>query len=206
LTVTIARAARGEAAWRIRDHQLLAGSVLAGDEHVRLARPDARDQVQHRSHRRGLGDQRRHAVAPQQPVLELQPAAEPERARQLEPVPERGQQPVVLPGLLDVVARAAPDSGHRAFHAPPRRHHDDRQRGVQAAQAGDQLDALVPGGGVAGVVEVEQRGVEVGGLHRRDHARGRGRGLDLVVLAAQQQLEGVEDVGVVIGDQDAGDG
>ena len=80
------------------------------------------------------------------------------------------------------------------------------QRGVERLELRDQLESLAAGGGVARVVEVEQHGVEVGGLDGREHAGGRGGGLDVVALALEQQAERLADVGLVVRDEDVGGG
>src|SRR5207237_5388505 len=99
---TLARAAR-YGVNRLR-HGAFAGAVLAGDEHVGLRRPDARDQLEHRTHRRRLGDEKRTDVGLQRSIFGLEPLLAPERARELDLRANDGEQPRVLPRLLDEVA------------------------------------------------------------------------------------------------------
>ena len=66
-----------------------------------------------------------------------------------------------------------------------------------------QIQAFLAGGGVAGVVEVDEDDVEVAGLQRRDDACRRRRRLDPESLGLQQQPQRFEDVRLVVGDQNA---
>jgi len=56
---------------------------------------------------------------------------------------------------------------------------------------------------VPGVVEVDERQGVVAPLDRLDRRRGRFHRLGLVALVLQQEAQRLDDVGVVIGDQDA---
>ena len=58
-------------------------------------------------------------------------------------------------------------------------------------------------GGVARVVQVDQRDVEVAGLDRGQHAGRRRGGLDVAALALEQQAQRLEDVGLIVRDEDA---
>ena len=185
-------------------HDFLAGAVLAAHQHVGVGRGHPLHELEHRPHRRGLGDQLRGTVAAKQPVLALQPPGAAQRASQLDLGAQGGQEPVVVPRLLDEIARAAAHRLDRLLDAAPRGHHDRRQRGVEGLELRDQLQSLAAGGGVARVVEIEEHRVEVGGLHRREHAGGRGGGLDVVALALQQQPQRLADVRLVVRDEDVG--
>ncbi len=201
LTATSGRAARGEAAW---SHWATTSLPVPCSPLISTFASDAATRSMSWSTGRiagGLGDQLGRAVAAEQPVLALEPAGVAERAAQLDLGAQRGEQPVVVPRLLDEVAGAAAHRLHRLLHAAPGGHHHRRQGGVEGLELGDQLQALAAGGGVAGVVEVEQHGVEVGGLHRGEHARGRGGGLDRVALALEQQPQRLADVGLVVRDE-----
>jgi hypothetical protein len=72
LTATSERAARGESGVQQLGDDLLAGAVLAGDEHVGVRGPDLRNELEHRLHGRRSGDKLRHAFGAQQAVLKLQ--------------------------------------------------------------------------------------------------------------------------------------
>ena len=53
------------------------------------------------------------------------------------------QQPLVVPRLLDVVARAAAHRLDRAGDAAPRRHDEDRQRRIERPDALHQVEAFL---------------------------------------------------------------
>ena len=158
--------ARRDRVERLRD-RALAGAVLAGDEHVRVRRPDARDQLQHRLHRRRLGDQ----VRPARALVAQQRGSRPRaagcgaaRGRARPACGRSASSALVVPGLLDEVAGAAAHRLDRDVHRAPRRHHDDRQRRVERLESAEQVEPFLAGGGVAGVVQVDERHVEVAGL------------------------------------------
>ena len=204
LTATSGRAARGEAAW---SHWATTSLPVPCSPLTSTFASDAATRSMSWSTGRiagGLGDQLRCAVPAEQPVLALQPAGAAERAPQLDLGAQGGEQPVVVPRLLDEIAGAPAHRLHRLLHAAPGGHHHGRQGGVEGLELGDQLQSLAAGGGVAGVVEIEEDGVEVGGLHGREHAGGRGGGLDRVALAFQQQPQRLTDVGLVVRDENVG--
>ena len=153
-------------------HQAFAGAVLAGDEHVGVGGADARDHVQHRPHGRGMGDQLGESFGAQGAVFGFQALAFAQRAAQFDLRLEDGREAGVVPRFLNEIARPAAHGLDRQFHRAPRRHHDHRQSGIEALDAVEQVESLLPGGGVAGVIEVHQHDVEVARLHGVD---GRGR-------------------------------
>ena len=55
---------------------------------------------------------------------------------------------------------------------------------------------------VARVVQIDQRDVELARFHRRQHAGRRRRRFEREAFGFEQQAEGLEDVGLVIGDED----
>jgi hypothetical protein len=192
LTAMNARPARAD---------LLAGAVLAGHEHARAGRRHALDERHHRRHRPRPRDHRRQLGLPGARGLGVEPVRRPQRPRQLELRVQRGEQPRVVPRLLQVVARAAPHRLDGALDRSPRRHHDDRQRRIDLAQAREQVHALLAGGGVARVVEIEQADVEVLGLAQRDHGGRRRGGAHLEAVGAREHAHRLEHVGLVIRDQ-----
>ncbi len=74
---------------------------------------------------------------------------------------------------------------------------------VDGLDAREQVEALLAGGGVAGVVEVHHDDVEIASLDGGEDGGGRRGGLDLVALGLEQQAQGLEDVGLIVGDEDA---
>ncbi len=75
-----------------------------------------------------------------------------------------------------------------------------------AVQPPEQIQPLLARGGVARVVEVHQHGVELLALGGGQHARGRAGRDHLVTRVLQQQAQGLEHVGLIVGQQDAGGG
>ena len=202
LTVTIGRArARRQRVNRLRDEPF-ARAVLAGDQHVGVGRRRPLDELDDRLHRRRARNQRRRAVeAEARRALELPAAAQ--RPAQLDLRPDDGEQPRVVPRLLHEVARAAAHRLYRDIDAGPRGEHDDRKRRILGLQAREQIQPFLAGRRVAGVVEIDQRRIEVGFVDRREHGRGRRDGLHLKALALEEQLKRFEDVALVVGEKDA---
>ena len=182
-------------------HQALAGAVLAGDQDVGVGRTDARDHLQHRLHRRRVRDQVRLPVAAQHQVLGFEPLAAAQRPRQLDLRPHDGQEPRVVPRLLDEVAGAAAHGFDRDVDAAPGGHHHRRQRRVHGPHGVQEVEALLARGRVPGVVQVHQEDVELLVLERGDDAGRRGGGVDLIALALEQQPQRFEHVGLVVGDE-----
>jgi hypothetical protein len=91
--------------------------------------------------------------------LELPAAAE--RTAQFGLRPDDRQQPLVVPRLLDEVARAAPHRFDRDVHRAPGRHHHHRERFVGGVDALQQVEPFLARRGVARVVQVHQDDVEV---------------------------------------------
>ena len=75
---------------------------------------------------------------------------------------------------------------------------------MHGADAAQQVHPLRAGGGVAGVVQVQQHHVEVVLLQLPGDGGGGAGGLHLVSLALEQQAHGLQHVGLVVGHQHAG--
>src|SRR5690606_6766225 len=182
---------------------LLARAVLARDQDVRIRRPDPLDQLQDRTHRTRAGDQLRHAIPPEQPVLALQALGPAERTTQLDLGAQDRDEALVVPRLLHIVARAPAHCLDRALDAAPRRHDDDGETRVARTEHAQQIEPLSARGGVARVVQVDEGGIEIAGLDRLDHAGGRTPRLDLEALRLEQETERLQHVRLVVGDEDA---
>ena len=202
--MTIGRDARLDTACSARATTPFAGPVLAEDQHVGVGRADSRNHLQHVLHRRRLGDDVRHALAAQQRVLRFEPLALPQRLAQLDLRADDREQPRVVPGLLDEVARAPAHRLDGDLDAAPCGHHDDRQRRVDALDSREQVEPFFPRRRVARVVQVDQRDVELARFDRGQHAGRGGRGLELEPFGLEQQPQGLEDVGLVVGNENAG--
>ena len=115
---------------------------------------------------------------------------------------EGGEEALVVPGLLNVVASPAPHGLDRALHAAPRSHHDNGKRRVQVAESGQEVEALSTRRGVAGVVQVDERGVEFALpdpgqrlCRTRCHLGGKTR-------RHEEKSKRLDHVRLVVGDQD----
>ena len=76
--------------------------------------------------------------------------------------------------------------------------------GVQRWQCcGEQVQAFLARGGVAGVVQVHQDDVELVRLQAAQDPGGRGSGFDRVSLRLQKQAQGLEDVRLIVGHKNA---
>ena len=128
LTVTIGRPARGDTACSACATRPLPVPFSPVIEHVGVRGPDARDHLQHRAHRRRLGEDRRAAVGLQRLVLGLELLAAAQGAAQLGLRAHDREQPRVVPRLLDEVAGAAAHRLDGDVARSPGRHHHDRQR------------------------------------------------------------------------------
>jgi hypothetical protein len=115
----------------------------------------------------------------------------------------RRQQALVVPRLLDEVPGAPPHGFHREVDRAPGGHDDDRQRLVRRVDAGEQVEPLFAGGGVARVIQVDQDGVVVALLERPERGGRRVDGVGLVALALHEQAQRLEDVALVVGDQNS---
>jgi hypothetical protein len=182
----------------------LAGAVLAQDEHVGIGGRDAAQLLQHRLHRRRLGNELALLVALEDLVLAAQARVLPPAVGQCQLVAQHAEQAAVVPGLLDEVAGTGLHGLHHQLDAAPGGHGHDGQLGVQRAQLRDQVDALLPGGGVARVVEVDQRKRRSVLLHGRQCFGRTARADGGPAFRLQQQAQGIEDVALVVGDENGG--
>ena len=112
-------------------------------------------------------------------------------------------QALVLPGLLDEVARAALDAFDGQIDVAPRGHHDDGQARIELLNARQQIEALLAGGGVARVVQVDEQDIVVALAQSLQQQLRRAHAVHMDALRLQQQLHGFEDVRLIVGDQNA---
>ena len=86
----------------------------------------------------------------------------PQRPRKVHLGLDRGEQARSLsPWLLDVVAASSAHRLYSSAHTCPRGHGDHRQSLIQLAQGPEQAQSFLSGGGVAGVVQIEQDQIEI---------------------------------------------
>ena len=180
---------------------LLARAVLAGDEDVGVGGADLRDQLEDRLHGGRAGDKVRHAFGAEQAVFEFQLAGAAQRLVQLGVHADEGEQPLVLPRLLDKVARAALDAFDGQVDVAPRRHHDHREARIEFLDMGEQIEAFLAGGGVARVVQVDEHDIVVALAQRLQKQLRRAHAIDVDPLRLEQQLDGFKNVRLIVGNQ-----
>jgi hypothetical protein len=157
--------------------------MFSGNEDVRIGWPHPLDQLQHRSHLRRLGDERRWpvraavsrrcaTVAPQKSILGIESPRAAQRPSELDEVAQRDEQTRVIPRLLYVVLRTAPHCLDSATNTSPRRHHRNRQVRFDLLQPLQQIEAFPTRCRVARVVHVHQQRVVVAPLERRQDTVG----------------------------------
>ena len=185
------RRARRGGVQRARDHAL-ARAVLAGDQHVGVGGPTRAIMLQHRLHRRRLGDQRRPAPPPRSARFSAS-SRWPRRSapRQLDLRAQDGEQRARCPTASGTKSRAPRRIASTARSTLPQAVITTTGSvGSSACRRVEQVEALRARGGVARVVEVHQHDVELARLDRAPRQRGgRGRGLEVEALALEQQAQ-----------------
>jgi hypothetical protein len=168
----------------------------ARDEHGRVRRGDASEQIVHRLHDRALPDQLVEAMRP--PDLFAQPPDLVSQVAVLDGPVERDDERIDLDRLRDEVVRARPDGGDRRLEAAEPRQHDDRHVGAIGDEALTQLDAVdLPH------VEIGHDDVELG-VSGGEERVARRRARDTPEIALRQgELERLAERAVVVDDEDA---
>ena len=116
---------------------------------------------------------------------------------------QNGEQPFVLPGLLDEVSRSAAHGFHRKFDVAPGGHDDDRKIAVERNDFRKKIQAFLARRGVARVVEIDQqRIIGIRGQRLPDFG-GRLGALHPIALGTKQKLESFENVRLIVGRKNA---
>ena len=197
-----AMGARGQAMERLRYH-LLAGPVLAGDQHVGIGGTNASHELEDGLHCGRGGDELRSAFGAKHADLGLQPLGSFLRAAKLELGPEDGEQARVVPGLLNEVTGSAAHRLDGEIDAAPGGHHDDRDLRVMLPDAAEQIEPFASGRGVARVVEIDEETVELARGKALQHERWSAGSLEVVPLRKQKKPKRLENLRLVVGDQEA---
>ncbi len=137
---------------RLRD-QALASAVFAGDQNIGVGRRNAGDELDDRAHARRIGNNVRHLAA-EEFVLGLELLAFAQGAGERDLGADNGKEAIVIPGFGDEIARAEFHRLDREIDGRPGGHDDDRQGLVQRLEARDGLEAFLPRGGVAVVIQI----------------------------------------------------
>jgi hypothetical protein len=113
------------------------------------------------------------------------------------------QQPCVGPGFFHEISHAALHGLDGQPDGSPAGHHNDRRQVFVLLQQGEQVQTFLAGGGIAGIVQIHQQEIEfiVGKCFQQ--IRSRGHALGRITVAFQQQAQGVENILLVIGNEDA---
>ena len=140
----------------------------------------------------------------QQAVFSRQPFRSLQGAMKFDLGAQNGEQPLVLPRLLNKIARAAAHGLDRQVHVAPCGHHNDRERAVHRHNIRKQVQPFLSGSRVARVVQVDQHRVVGRTRERLARQLGRADDINLVALRLQQQFNGFKDMLLVVGRQNAG--
>jgi len=183
-----------------------ADARFAGDENTGIGGSDAGDHIQHGLHCARFGEQSGRCFAAQHAVFRFEALATAEGAGKFNLCAKSCQQAGVIPGLLYEVARAVAHRFDGEIDGAPGGHDDDGKRGGGLLEAGEEIESFGAGSGVASVVEIDQRSIEVLTLHGGKHRGRRRSGVYEVAFRLEKKAESFEDAGLVVGHQDAGSG
>ena len=195
--------ARRESVEGLRD-DFFSCPVLAGDEHAGVGGSDARDGGEDRLHSGRGGDHLRQALGAEEAILSFEALGAADGVVEVDLGAQDGEQAGVVPGFLDEVVGAAAHGFDGELDVGPGSHDDDGELGLVGANLGEEVEAFAAGGGVAGVIQVEEKSIEGAGLERVDDHVRRGGFFDAIAFGFEEELESVEDVGLIVGDQDQG--
>src|SRR3954465_3937467 len=113
---------------------------------------------------------------------------------------DEAEETLVFPWLLDEVAGPALDALDGQVDVAPGRHHDHRESRIHLLDARQQVEALLPRGGVAGVIQVNQQDIIVTLAQRFQNQLRRAHTLHLHGLRLEQKLYGLEFFGFIVRD------
>src|SRR5262249_13178037 len=164
----------GEAAGVDGDHGLLraighrvksasddffACAMLAGDEDVGVGRTDAGDEIENGLHRGRVGEEGGTRFGAEKAIFGFEARGLAEGLAKVDLRAENGEKALILPRLLKEVAGAAAHGFYGDLDGGPGGHDYDWESGVERLNAGEEIEALLAGGGVASVIEVDEDGV-----------------------------------------------
>jgi hypothetical protein len=191
------------AAVELARDQLLAGAVLAQDQHVRLRRRGALDQRIDAGDGRRAAEQRRLAARGRRGhgrrALALGRHGR-ARIAQRRGGAHRREQALVRPGLGNEVGRAALHRLDRDLDAAMGGDHHHHRFRVALQDLAEPVEALGRIGRAAAEIGVEQDDVDRPRVHRGERRVRRLERLDPLEHVAQQQPRGQENVRVVVDD------
>ena len=106
-------------------HNLFSRAVLARDQDIRVGRSNAGYGLEHGLHGRGRGNELGTSLSLQQAILRGKPLGALQCPAQVNLGPKDGQQPLVLPWLLDEVTGPTAHGLHCQLDVRPRGHDND---------------------------------------------------------------------------------
>ena len=145
------------------------------------------------------GNEIGHAFSTEQTIFEFELTGTTQCLVQFGVNANERDEALVFPWLLDEVASAALDAFDGEVDVAPRRHDDDRHARIDLLQTRQQIEALLAGGGVARVVEVNEQNVVVALTQRLKQQLRRAHAIHMNALRLQQQFHGLEDVRLIVG-------
>ena len=193
-------AAAARAVVNLAGEHLLARAVLARDEDVGIRCGDLLDDLADASHRGARAPE--HRLLGRQLALDLLELLHLAlRAREVVGVAQRGDQPVVVPGLDDEIDRPVAHGLHRQVDVGIGREEDDLHLGAPGADLPQPVDAFVSGVDPRREVHVEQDDVDTLLAQRRIERIGSRERQHPGKIFFQQQPQRREDAAVVVHDQ-----
>jgi hypothetical protein len=164
---------------------------------------DAGNGLQYGLHGGSGGDELGTSFGAQQFRFRFQALGTLQSSMQFDLRPQDGQQAFVLPRLLNEVARPPAHGLDRQPHVAPGRHHDYRNAAIEGHNLGEQVQAFLTRGGIAGVVQINQHGIiEVAGESFPHRCWGL-RGVNFKALRAKQQFDRFENVRLIVSRKNA---
>src|ERR1035438_3407915 len=181
----------------------LAGAMLAGDENIGIRRANLTNQLKHGLHGGSASDKLGHAFSAEEAIFKFELTGATQSMMQLGVNANERDQALILPRLLDEVACAALDGFDGQVNVAPGGHDDDWNARIHLVDAGEEIEAFLAGGGVARVVKVDEYDVVVVLADRIEEQLWRANTADVDALRGQKQLDSLENVGLIVGDQNS---
>ena len=178
-------------------HQFLAGAALAVDHHRQVGGREPRDGAVDLLHRRAAADQRQLLVGVARPAGGACGVG----GRRGQRAADHREQFLQIERLGQILERAALRRLHRRHQRRLRAHHHDAQIGPDAADARDQIEAVL-----VRHHHVGDHQIALAVLHPAPQRRGVAGAAHLIARTAQRLGQHGADRTVVVGDQHGGRG
>ncbi len=113
------------------------------------------------------------------------------------------QQLRIRPRLFHEIGDAALHCFDGNADRGPSGHNHNRRHALHRLQPRQQIQSLAAGSGVARVIQVHQQEIEFAALERLQQIRRRGSRFGGIAVAFQQQAQGPQHVGLIVGNQNS---